>query len=380
MWSPGRSFCGESDATAAVGPPCQGAVVPETVVSAVTVALGPEDLLAERASDAVVARARAGDPATEVDVVDGAELTAARLTGLLSPSLFSAARVVVVDGADQVRPDVSDALVGAAANLPDDCRLVVRHPGGSRGRGLVDRLRKAGAEIVACDRPRQGDLPAFVTEEVRGAGGQIPRDAAVLLVDAVGADLRALVAAATQLVSDATDPAEDDAAGGDPSAPAEGRSGPTGRRISRALVATYYGGHAQVSGFTVADAVLEGRTAEALDRLRWALRTGVAPVLLVSALAAGVRSLLRYSGLPRGAGESEAAHALGVPPWKVRTVRGQAAAWPPAALAGAQIAVAEADAAVKGAGGDPGFAVERVVLRLAALREPPAGRSTARRR
>jgi len=354
--------------------------VPETVISAVTVALGPEDLLAERASDAVVARARAGDPATEVDVVDGAELTAARLTGLLSPSLFSAARVVVVDGADQVRPEVGDALVGAAADLPDDCRLVVRHPGGSRGRGLVDRLRKAGAEVVACARPRQGDLPAFVTEEVRGAGGQIPRDAAVLLVDAVGADLRALVAAATQLVSDATDPAEDDAAGGDPSAPADGRSRPTGRRISRALVATYYGGHAQVSGFTVADAVLEGRTAEALDRLRWALRTGVAPVLLVSALAAGVRSLLRYSGLPRGAGESEAARALGVPPWKVRTVRGQAAAWPPAALAGAQIAVAEADAAVKGAGGDPRFAVERVVLRLAALREPPVARSTARRR
>ncbi len=346
----------------------------ESPAHGVTVTLGPEELLAERAAGVVVARARAADPATEVDLVDGAELTAARLAGLLSPSLFSAARVVVVEAADQVRADVADALLAAAEELPDDCRLVVRHPGGSRGRSLVDRLRRAGAEVVACERPRPGDLPVFVAEEVRAAGGQIDRDAAVLLVDAVGADLRALAAAASQLVSDSTDPPAGQTVAGGP------RSIATGPSVTRALVSTYYGGHAQVSGFTVADAVLEGRTAEAVDRLRWALRSGVAPVLLVSALAGGIRSLLRYSGLPRGAGEGEAARALGVPPWKVRTVRGQAAAWPPAALASAQIAVAEADAAVKGAGGDPGFAVERVVLRLAALREAPVGRSPGRRR
>lgn len=340
----------------------------ETVSSGVTVVLGPEELLAERAAGTVIARARAVDPAIEVDLVDGADLTPVRLAGLLSPSLFSAARVVVVEGVDQVRPEIADALLAAAIELSDDSRLVLRHSGGARGRGLVDRLRRAGAEVVACERPRQGDLPAFVAEEVRAAGGQITRDAAVLLVDAVGADLRALSAAATQLVSDAPEPSG-------------GQRGERGAvSVDRALVAIYYGGHAQVSGFTVADAVLEGRTAEAVDRLRWALRSGVAPVLLVSALAGGVRSLLRYSGLPRGAGESEAARALGIPPWKVRSVRGQTAAWPPTALAHAQVAVAEADAAVKGAGGDPGFAVERVVLRLAALREAPAGRPAGRRR
>lgn len=353
----------------------------------VTLALGPEDLLAERVVAAVVARALADEAATEVEHVDGSEVSEQRLAGLLSPSLFSTARVVVVDAADLVRTDVADTLVDGAAELPDQCLLVLRHPGGARGRGLVDRLRRAGAAVVACDRPRPGDLPAFVAEEARRAGGTVERDAASLLVDAVGADLRSLSAAVAQLVSDATDgPARAGAGragGGGPDRPgplASGAGGRSGPVVTRELVSTYYGGHAQVSGFTVADAVLEGRTAEAVDRLRWALRAGVAPVLLVSAVAGGVRSLLRYSGLPRGSGEGDAARELGVPPWKVRTIRGQAAAWPPAALARAQVAVAEADAAVKGAGGDAWFAVERLLLRIAALREPPSPRAGSRRR
>lgn len=330
--------------------------------AAVTVALGPEELLGDRAVEEVVAHARAADPGVEVESVDGGELTAGRLAGLLSPSLFSAARVVVVPAADQVGAEVADALVAAARELADGSRLVVRHPGGARGRGLVDRLRRTGAAVVACDRPRPGELPGLVTEEVRRRGGVIPRDAAVLLVDAVGADLRALAGAAAQLVDDAIDGSADRPA------------------VTRDLVATYYGGHAQVTGFQIADAVLEGRVAEALDRLRWALRAGAAPVLLVSAVATGVRSLLRYSGLPRGTHEGEAARVVGVPPWKIRTIRGQASAWPPAALARAQLAVAETDAAVKGAGADPGFALERLLLRLDDLREAPTARPAARRR
>jgi len=340
-------------------------------LGAVTLAVGPEELLSERVVEDVLRRARDEDSGVEVDTVEVTELSEARLAGLLSPSLFSAARVVVVEAADQVRAEVTEALVLAAAELPTDCSLVVRHPGGVRGRGLVDRLRKQGARVVTCDRPRPGDLPGFVADEVARSGGTITRDAAVFLVEAVGADLRGLAAAASQLVSDATAPPEVDA---------RTRAQDAARPVTRELVATYYGGHAQVSGFSIADAVLDGRTAEAVDLLRWALRAGVAPVLLVSALATGVRSLLRWSGLPRGAGESDAARVLGVPPWKIRTIRGQAAAWPAHALARAQVAVAEADAAVKGGGGDAGFAVERVVLHLGDLREAPPGRSGGRRR
>ena len=334
--------------------------------SGVTVALGPEDLLADRVVEVVVAAARAADPDTEREVVEGPGLSAGTLAGLLSPSLFTTSRVVVVAAADQLGAEAADALLDAVAELGDGYRIVVRHPGGARGRGVVDRLRRAGATVVACDRPRPGDLPGFVADEIRRSGGTVTRDAAVLLVDAVGADLRALSAAGSQLVADAPDNEAGDGSGGR-------------RAVDRALVATYYGGHAQVSGFQIADAALEGRTADALDRLRWALRSGVAPVLLVSAFATGVRSLLRLSGLRRGASDGEAAQLLGVPPWKVRSVRGQSAGWPPAALLSAQVAVADADAAVKGAGADPGFAIERLLLRLADLRETPA-RPPARRR
>lgn len=324
--------------------------------AAVVLAVGPEELLAERVVETVVAGARRLDPDIELEKVEGPDLSSIRLAGLLSPSLFSAARVLAIGSADQLRAEVAEALLAACAGLPDGCRVVVRHPGGSRGKGLLDRLRALGAGLIGCDRPRPGELPGFVAQEVRRGGGEIARDAAVLLVDAVGADLRALSAAAAQLVADTISDT-----GGRPT-------------VSRELVATYYGGHAQVSGFQIADAVLEGRTPEAVDRLRWALRTGVAPVLLVSAFATGVRSLLRYSGLSRGVGEGEAARVLGVPPWKVRTIRAQAAGWPAESLARAQVAVAEADAAVKGAGADQGFALERLVMRLAALRQSPPAR------
>ena len=47
----------------------------------------------------------------------------------------------------------------------------------------------------------------------------------------------------------------------------------------------------KVTSFAVADAVFAGRTGVAMEQLRWALATGVAPVLITSALASGVRGL-----------------------------------------------------------------------------------------
>ena len=50
-----------------------------------------------------------------------------------------------------------------------------------------------------------------------------------------------------------------------------------------------FAGRAEATSFAVADAAIEGRTAAALEELRWALDGGVAPVLVTSAFA-GLRS------------------------------------------------------------------------------------------
>ena len=63
------------------------------------------------------------------------------------------------------------------------------------------------------------------------------------------------------------------------------------------------------------------------------------------------------------------ARELGVPPWKVRTVRDQSRAWTPEGIAAAVRAVATADADIKGRAHDASYTLERLVLTVAGLRE-----------
>lgn len=138
------------------------------------------------------------------------------------------------------------------------------HAGGAKGKALLDAARKVGAREVACPKmTKPGDRLAFVRGEFRTLGRSATPEACQALVDAIGSDLRELAAAASQLVADV-----------------EGT-------IDEAVVGRYYTGRAEASSFEVADRAVEGRTAEALEALRWSLATGVAPVLITSALAQG---------------------------------------------------------------------------------------------
>ena len=139
-------------------------------------------------------------------------------------------------------------------------------------------------------------------------------------------------------------------------------------RISAAVVSRYYRGRAEATGFSVADHAVEGRLAEALEQLRWALATGVSPVLINSALAQGVRLLGRVGAASRETNAAALAAELGAPPWKIDRVRQQLRGWHPDGVAHALQAVAESDAQVKGEGTSPGYALERAVQRIVAAR------------
>ena len=186
------------------------------------------------------------------------------------------------------------------------------------------------------------ELPQFVSREVRRLGGSVDSEAPALLVEAVGHDLRALAAAVSQLLADSETAS-----------------------ITASQVRRYFGGRAEVTSFAVADATLSGRTGVAMEQLRWALSTGVAPVLVTSAFAYGVRGLGRLIGAPTGLREGDLAREVGVPPWKLKSMRSQARGWDQRGLANALQAVAVADAQVKGASGDAEFALEQLVLAVA---------------
>src|SRR5690348_11800498 len=259
----------------------------------VTLAVGQEDLLLDRAVREVVVAARAADPDTDVRDLAPDALQPGTLAELTSPSLFAERKVVVVRNAQDLSADTVKDVKAYLGSPAEEITLVLLHAGGAKGKGLLDAARKAGAREVACPKmTKPADRLAFVRQEFRGLGRSATPEACQALVDAIGSDLRELASAAAQLVADV-----------------EGT-------IDEAVVGLYYTGRAEASSFTVADRAVEGRTAEALEALRWAVATGVAPVLITSALAQGVRAIGKLASAPRGARPGDLARELGMPPWK----------------------------------------------------------------
>ena len=86
---------------------------PTSAYGVATLVTGPERLLAERAIAGVLERARAVEPAVEIDQVSAAQLDPGRLLELTSPSLFSTRRAVVLDDLAELAGD----LVGQVTEL-----------------------------------------------------------------------------------------------------------------------------------------------------------------------------------------------------------------------------------------------------------------------
>ena len=304
-------------------------------VPPLTLVTGPEELLADRAVAEVVAGARSQDPSVEICDVIPNQLAPGGFAELVSPSLFGEAKVVVVRGVQDLTAEQTTEVTRYLADPADTTVLVLVHSGGVKGKAFLDAVKKHKPHLVDCPKlGKPGDRIGFIKSEFKRAKRSIADEAARALSDAVGSDLRELAAAVSQLVSD------------------------TEGTVDESVVARYYQGRAEVSGFAIADLAIEGKRFEALEQLRFALDTGVAPVLIVSALATGLRRLGKV------AASGNAAKDLGLPPWQIDKLRKQARSWNPPRLAAALRAVAAADAAVKGAAADPAYALEKLVLTM----------------
>jgi DNA polymerase-3 subunit delta len=278
--------------------------------------------------------------------VEAGQVNGGSLAEAAGGSLFASATVLVVTDLSELAPELADQVVGMASEPGPDLALALVHPGGNKGKNLLDRLRKLRTELVDCPTIKPWDLPQFVSAETRRQQGRIDAATSAVLVDAVGSDPRSLVAAIRQLLDDAPE-----------------------RVVTETAVRRYFGGRAEVTSFSVADDVLSGRLDGALGKLRWALSTGVAPVLITSALSNNLRSLGKYlDGRDARLRDADLARVIGVPPWKLKDLSRLSRDWKPVAVARAIKAVAVADAQIKGAASDPGFALEQVMLNVIGFR------------
>ncbi len=298
----------------------------------ITLAIGGEPVLVDRAVRRVSIAVRQADPTAQRTVIASDDEDAPhRLREAAAPNLFGDGGVVVIEGIDSADDALGRAIRDVVADLPENVYLVLTHPGGNKGKALLDDLRSAGAEQVDCQALKKGKATLeFLTREFSSYKRRATPDAVSTLYDAVGHDLGLLVAAVSQLSADVD-------------------AGP----IDGDAVRSYFAGVADVSGFTIADAVWERRYAEALRTLRQAMLASDAARVgpsTVASLAIGLRTLVRVGGMPPGASESEVAKEAGVPPWKVKQLRRQWTRWSgdQRRLAASVVALADADGSMKG--------------------------------
>ena len=306
-----------------------------------TLLLGGESLLADRAISEILRR----DPTATVTQMTAGEFEVGAISDALSPSLFGENRVVVIREINDLGADLSDEVAAYLEEPEDGVELVLWHKGGVKGTALLEKIKKLKPTLIACDvLKKDGEKADFIRDEFKRLGRKVSTEAVQALIDSLGSDLRELSGAVSQLASDTSQD----------------------KTIDEGVVARFQQGRVETSGFDVADAAIDGNRETALVALRNALDTGTDPVLITSALAGSLRTLAKVSGASRGVKSFDLASSLGLPPWQIDKARRQLGKWTPATLAGAVMAVAQADADIKGAAVDPIHSLERAIIAITA--------------
>ncbi len=326
-----------------------------------TLIQGSESVLADRAIANLVNlvnRSKKDKNAT-LTTLDASEIELGAITDALAPSLFGEDRVIVIREIQELAAELQEEITEYLANPEDSVELILWHKGGVKGKGLLDKLKKLKPQLIAAEAiKKEGEKAQFVHDEFSRMSRKVSIEAVQALVDALGSDLRELAGACSQLGADVQ----------------------AGKIIELADVAKFHQGRVETTGFEVADAVVEGRADLALIALSQAIATGTDPVLIVSALASAFRAMAKVSTASPGMKSFELASSLGLPPWQIDKARKQIQGWNPKSLGAAVIALAEADAGIKGAAADPHWALESAILKICDERKGRSSLSSGKSR
>ncbi|MEY4282941.1 MAG: hypothetical protein RL467_497 [Actinomycetota bacterium] len=305
--------------------------------------LGSEGALSDRAINKLSAELK--DSKCEITQLFAAETIVGDIADSLAPSLFSERRALILRDLQDLPEENKDEITRYLTSPDETMTVVFVHKGGVKGKALLDAIKKVKPEIITCEPlKKEAEKEGFVKELFLDIGRKATSGAVSALVGALGSDMRELQAAVSQISADA----------------------PAGV-IDEVMIDKFHQGRVETTGFDVADATLDGDLSAALIALRSALETGTDPVMITSAIASSLRSLVKVSGANRGTKSFELAGPLGMAPWQIDKARRQLHRWSPGAMADAVGAIAQADAEVKGAASDPIYALEKAVTRIASL-------------
>ncbi|HCG45718.1 MULTISPECIES: DNA polymerase III subunit delta [Corynebacterium] len=317
-------------------------------VAPVHLILGDDEFLTERARLSIQsAAAQDSDTALEVKRLKASEVSEGEIAEATSPSLFGDNRVIVVSDVERAGKEVTKILLEACVNPAPGMTMVIVYTVSAKtlkakkkAPEIVSKLRKIG-EVHEAFSLYTNELLPWATREFASHGVRPTPDVVQAVLDGVGSDLRELASAISQLVFD------------------------TNGNVTREAVHNYYVGVAEVANWDIADAAVAGRLEAAVSTCRRALQLGASPVAIAAALANKVGAIARlYSA--RG-DQFSLAKQTGLNAYVVKLTQPVARRWSGENVTRAVILVSELEAEVKGRGGDPDFAIEAAVRRIAEL-------------
>ena len=310
----------------------------KAVASPLILVFGSEEYFSSSAIRRIRDELKNSQTGLEIYEVDAGEYSAGDLLNMISPSLFSDPKLVIINGVERA----SDALIedGKAVEVTDlvDTTLIFQHAGTStRGKALLDSIRGNDQAVeIACAKIADKDKPGFVQAHFMEAGRKYTQAAIRALVDAFGNDISEMAAACDQLLADSAE------------------------QIDEELVNRYFGGRIEATSWSVFDKAIEGHAGEALVLLRHALQTGDDPIRLISGIASSVKRMATILNDPRAN-----AATLGLNDWVFNRIRKSTNGWDDDGMIRVLQLIADADAAAKGAERQPEYRLEQLIIAIA---------------
>lgn len=287
------------------------------------------------------------------DEAEPDEIAVAAGTG----SLFGNRRLVVVRRYDGMAAASQERLLPVLTDLPAGVCVVLTAK-------TLDKRLKATKALLSAARvwefplPGASQLPRWVADRAAAAGARLSGAAVQTLIELVGTNPLALHTELEKLAL---------YAGGEPVTPAVVQDA--------ASVAIPHA--AELAVFHMAEAVADGKTAEALAVLRDLLSVGEHPLVILSLIGRQYRLIMTACGLPPGAPRAVTARALGIPQLPAQRVAAQARALGVEGAARGLRRVLEADIAIK-KGLEPRLVLETLVVALSAVEKQQSGNISRR--
>jgi DNA polymerase III subunit delta len=285
-------------------------------------------------------RALQDDPTAEAMELDATETDQYDFDEAVSPSLLSSDSVVVIRHVQNADEPLAEAMVNYCQSVADGAEaatsiVIAQHDGGQKGRKLIDRLVKAGAEKKDIPDLKRADAKLnFVIKCFEREHRRVDPSAARQLVALLGERTGELAAMCSQLCFDFDD-----------------------EIIGPDRVEQYFTGNAEVTGFAVADEALAGNNVKAIIDMRTAVVQGIDPIALVGALAMKLRTLAKAAAVRSGSISQAEAKTN---PWVLKNAMNQLNGWTSDGLSRCIQMLAWVDEQNK-TGGDPMYALERCI-------------------